>query len=139
MSKVLDKSCSENQNTHFIFHSLFLRKSEHTFYISQCIFTKIKAHILYFIVYFYENQNTHFIFHSIFLRKSKHTFYISQCIFTKINTHILYFILYFYENRNFYQIMGINVVEPGRQQTTVWFMRNPCWIPKPTNTLSRIM
>jgi len=54
-----------------------------------------------------ENQNTHFVFSD-----------------------------FFFENRTVYEIMWKNIVERGRPQMTVWRMRNPCWIPKATNTNS---
>jgi hypothetical protein len=33
-------------------------------------------------------------------------------------------------------IMCNNIVERGRPQMTIWYMRNACWIPKATNTHS---
>jgi len=35
-----------------------------------------------------------------------------------------------------YQLNAQNIVEPDRPQMTVWRVRNACWIPKVTNTLS---
>ena len=35
-----------------------------------------------------------------------------------------------------YEIIWKNIVEPDRQQMTVWRMHIACWIPKATNTLS---
>jgi len=32
--------------------------------------------------------------------------------------------------------MWKNIVEPGRQQMTIWRMRIACWMPKSTNTHS---
>jgi len=42
----------------------------------------------------------------------------------------------FFKNRVVYEIMWKNVVEPGRQQMTVWHMRIARWIPESTNTHS---
>ena len=56
-----------------------------------------------------ENQNTHFVFSNFFL-----------------------------ENRAVYQIMWKNIVERGRPQTTIWHIRTACWLPKATNTHSKI-
>ena len=38
--------------------------------------------------------------------------------------------------RAFYEIMWINIVEPGRPQMAVWHMHIARWIPKSTNTHS---
>jgi hypothetical protein len=35
-----------------------------------------------------------------------------------------------------YEIMRKIIVEPGRQQVTIWRMRFACWIPKATDTHS---
>jgi len=40
----------------------------------------------------------------------------------------------FFENRAVYDIMWKNTIELGRPQTTIWRMRNACWIPRTTNT-----
>ena len=40
----------------------------------------------------------------------------------------------FFLNCTFYDIMWKNIVEPGRQQMTIWRTRISCWIPKATNT-----
>ena len=42
------------------------------------------------------------------------------------------------ENRADYEIMWKNVVEPGRQQVTIWLMRSACWIPKVTKHTLRM-
>ena len=41
------------------------------------------------------------------------------------------------ENRAVYEIIWKNIVEPDRQQMTIWRMRIACWIPKATNTHSK--
>jgi len=38
------------------------------------------------------------------------------------------------ENRAVYEIMWKNIVQPDRQQMTIWRMRIAWWIPKATNT-----
>jgi len=49
------------------------------------------------------------------------------------NTHIL-FSNFFFRNRTLYEIVRKNVVEPDRQQITVWCMRIACCITKARNT-----
>jgi len=55
-------------------------------------------------------------------------------IVEKIKKNILCFQYFFFENRTFYVIMWKNIVERGRPQMTIWFMRIACWIPRATNT-----
>jgi hypothetical protein len=43
---------------------------------------------------------------------------------------------FIFENRTVYEIMWLNIVEPGRPQVTAWRMRIACWILKVTNTHS---
>ena len=40
---------------------------------------------------------------------------------------------FFFKIRAVYEAVWKNIVEPGRPQMTVWFMRIVCWIPKATN------
>ena len=42
---------------------------------------------------------------------------------------------YFFENLAVYEIMWKNTVDSDRPQTTIWSMRNACWIPNVKNTL----
>jgi hypothetical protein len=51
-----------------------------------------------------ENRNARFVFNNFFSRKSA-----------------------------VYEIMSINIVQPGRPQMTIWRTRIACWIPKATN------
>ena len=44
---------------------------------------------------------------------------------------------FFFQNRTVYETMWQNIVDPGRQQMTIWRMRIPFWIPKATNTHSQ--
>ena len=53
----------------------------------------------------------------------------------KIKTHFV-FNKCFFENRAVYEIMWKGMVEPCRQQMTIWRMRILCWIPKATDTHS---
>jgi hypothetical protein len=41
-----------------------------------------------------------------------------------------------FENRAVYEVMWKNIVEPDRQQMTIWRMRFEYWMPKVTNTHS---
>ena len=54
----------------------------------------------------------------------------------KIETHLIYNYFPFIENFAVYEKMWKNIVEPGRQQTTIWLMRMTHWIPKATRTNS---
>ena len=40
---------------------------------------------------------------------------------------------YFSEKRTFYETMWKILVQPERQQTTIWRMRIACWITKATD------
>ena len=40
------------------------------------------------------------------------------------------------ENRTLYAIMWKNIVQPDRQQMTMWRVRIPYWIPEATDTHS---
>jgi len=62
-----------------------------------------------------ENQNIHFVL-----------------------TNYYYYYFFSFENRAFYEIMWKNAVQADRPQMTIWRMRIACWVPKATNTLSRI-
>ena len=45
--------------------------------------------------------------------------------------------IFFFENRAVYEIMWKkNIVERGRQEMTIRFLRIACWIPMATNTHS---
>jgi len=54
-------------------------------------------------------------------------------------THILCPVYFFFENCAVYAIIWENIVESSRPQITIWSMRIACWIPKATNTHSRIV
>ena len=41
---------------------------------------------------------------------------------------------FFFENRAGYEIMWKNLVQPGRQQMSIWGMHAACWIPNAANT-----
>jgi len=41
------------------------------------------------------------------------------------------------QNRTVYETMWKNIVDPGRQQMTIWRMRIACWITKATKTHSQ--
>jgi len=61
---------------------------------------------------------------------------VSDKIVEKIKTQILFSITFFLENHAVNEKMWKNIVEPGRQQMTIWSMRIACWIPKATKTHS---
>jgi len=142
--KILDKSCTENQNTFYVF---FFQKSW------TKVVQKIKTHILCFFPpkildkSCTENQNTHFMFFSPKKSWTK--------VVQKIKTHILCFFppkildksctenqnthfMFFFSPKNpaVYEIMWQNTVQPDRQQMTIWRMRITCWITKATDTHS---
>jgi hypothetical protein len=45
-----------------------------------------------------------------------------------------FFFRTFFENRVIYEKIWKNILEPGRQQKTIWHMCFVCWILKATNT-----
>jgi len=49
------------------------------------------------------------------------------------NTHFVFNNFFFFENRAVFEIMWKNVVQPDRQQMTIWRMRIACWISKATD------
>jgi len=57
----------------------------------------------------------------------------------KIETHFYILEFFFVENRAFYEIMGKNIVEWGRPQTTIWRMRTACWVPNATNIHTQLV
>jgi len=48
----------------------------------------------------------------------------------------MYFLLknIFFENRAFYEVMWKNIIQRGRSQMIMWYMRIAYWIPKATHT-----
>ena len=56
---------------------------------------------------------------------------VSDKVKEKMKIHILCSILLL--NQSVYEIMWINIAEPGRPQMTIRCMCNACWIPKTTN------
>jgi hypothetical protein len=59
-------------------------------------------------------------------------------VIQKVTKHVLHSATIFNENRAVYEIMWKNIVQPDRPQMTIWRMRIACWIPKATNTDSRV-
>jgi hypothetical protein len=55
----------------------------------------------------------------------------------KLETHILCSIKCFSEKRAVCEIMWKNIVEPDRQQMTIWLTRIACWVTKATDTYSQ--
>ena len=58
--------------------------------------------------------------------------------FAKKKTHILCS-MPFFESHTVYEIMWRSIVQPDRPQTTIWYMRIACWIPKTTNPHSEYL
>jgi hypothetical protein len=52
------------------------------------------------------------------------------------NTHFRFSNFFFSRKSYLYEIIWKNIVEPGKQQMTIWRMRTAFWIPKATNTHS---
>ena len=49
------------------------------------------------------------------------------------NTHAMFNNFFFSENCTIYDIKWTNILQPGRQQMTIWRMRTARCIPKTTN------
>jgi hypothetical protein len=58
-----------------------------------------------------------------------------KCCRENQDTHVM-FSNFFFENRTVYETMWKNIVEPGKPQMTILYMRIVCWLPKVTNTHS---
>jgi len=61
---------------------------------------------------------------------------VSDEVAEKIRTHFTFNNSLFFENRTFYEKIWKNIVQPDRQQTTIWRMPIAFWIPKTTNSHS---
>ena len=62
-----------------------------------------------------------------------------QTKFIKKIKHILCSVSFFFSKRCFYEKMWKNTVESGREQMTIWRMRNACWIPMATNKHTQVV
>jgi hypothetical protein len=51
-------------------------------------------------------------------------------------THFMFSNSFFFENRAVYEILWLDIAEPGRPQMTEWRIRIACCLPKATNTHS---
>ena len=58
---------------------------------------------------------------------------ISNKFVDKLEPDIICSITFFFGNYAVYEIMSKYVVERGRPQMILWFMRIACWVPKATN------
>jgi hypothetical protein len=55
-------------------------------------------------------------------------------IVQNLETHILCSIAFCFVNLTVYELMWRNIVERGRPQIALWYMRFACWITKAVNT-----
>ena len=77
-------------------------------------------------------MRTNIIFYNISLVSSKN----ETCLRQNFNEYPTIFYvkyLFFFENRAIHELVWKNIVEPGRPQMTIWFMRIACWLPKATD------
>jgi len=55
---------------------------------------------------------------------------VSYNIVEKMKTHISRSITFFFESRAVYDVRWKNILEPGRLQIAIGYMRIECWITK---------
>jgi len=55
------------------------------------------------------------------------------------STHFVFSNFFFLENLDIYDIMWKNIVEQSGPQMTIWRMHIACWIPKATDTKTRVV
>jgi hypothetical protein len=81
----------------------------------------------------YMKTNIHFLSHlaQFFKQNFSHKIFRSDQ-----NKHFMFNIFFFFENRAVVTIMSKIIIEPGRPQRNIRFMRISCWILKATNAHS---
>ena len=86
-----------------------------------------------------ENQNTHFVLSNLFFNPLNAKLNAVCHLLALLAAHPILHVSRIRVNRGVYELMWKHIVERSRPQMAIWHKLIACWIPKATNTHTKVV